>query len=178
MSLAEASDPKLQEQEGSSWLEEREAERRTRLLARQQLLRANRTTISPTPVRTRTRKPAPAHPVPDLQSGSTPIRLRLDPVDMDGEYDVDKATTRCQPQKPNLVLRALGPYLRFYKECPHCRCEEIYPVTWKGLFIERQFHRNPLVQRLRCERCLKTFVRPGWALGALPAPMRPRGLYD
>lgn len=187
MSLAEVGESDLSDDHELSWREQREAERRSRIEARRQQLEAMRkpstpvTLAAPTMVPQsrfiRTRTPGPAAPVPDRTSCETPLRLRLDLVPEGDEPEVELIEAACEI-RTGLFERVFGPYRCFYKVCPHCRAEEVYPVTWRGLFIEKQLHRNPLVQRMRCERCLETFLRPGWVLGGIPAPLRPRGLYD
>ena len=173
MSLADVNDTNPEQHEGVSWREERDADRRSRVRTWRQRLESNRKASGSTIQPIRTRNPVPAQPVPPPADGPIPLRLRLDPTDEPGSEPTPEPR-----QKLRLVTRVVEPYRRFYSVCPHCRSEEVYPVTWRGLFIERNLHRNPFIQRMQCERCLNSFLRPGWALGGVLIPLRPRGLYD
>ncbi len=178
MSLAEATGGKRNQREVLSSREKREAERRLRIQAKRQQIEANSKAIPVVTRPVRTRIPVPAQPLPETSRDGTPIRLRLDPNSGSDWDNLPEAEVPAGVTRSRFVTRVVLPYVRFYRACPHCRSEEVYPVTWRGLFIEEQLHRNPLLQRMQCERCLNNFLRLGWALGGIPGPLRPRGLYD
>jgi len=178
MSLAEATRSKRKPREAPSSREKREARRRSRVRAKRQQIEANGKAVPTVARPVRTRIPFPAQPVPETPADGTPLRLRLDPTSGPDWDNLPESDVPAGASLSRFVTRVVLPYFRFCRACPHCRSEEVYPVTWRGLFIEEGFHRNPLLQRMHCERCLHRFLRPGWALGGIPAPLRPRGLYD
>ena len=178
MSLAEATGNSPEQSDAMPSCEIREEQRRSRIRAKRRHIEAGGKAVPSVARPVRTRIPFPAQPVPETAEDGTPLRLRLDPTSGPDWDNLPESDVPASVPQSRFVTRVVQPYVRFYRACPHCRSEEVYPVTWQGMFIEENIHRNPLVQRMHCERCLHRFLRPGYVLGGIPASLRPRGLYD
>ena len=62
--------------------------------------------------------------------------------------------------------------------CPDCRSDELYAAKSRLDLVLPLWVRQWLVTKIRCERCLKVYYRPGNLFGGKPVPRRPRHLYD
>ncbi len=143
----------------------REAQRLARLERNREAVRMKASRHRPIPNPSiQMRAPAPPRPIPQNDQTSTPRRLRLDPLALEQvTQEVDTESTAAET----------GWYARFCLHCPKCgSAEDTYAITWNRYYITDPARRSRFFQRMLCDDCCITFVRPGKFFGSCEPKLR------